>query len=115
MEDRLLKNINEMFDSYDLFSNTGRRGNVERMKSVIPDISESEIKELETYLQEFYTYSVEYGSKLARKYRLPFLPSSDEAKNDIKEYVSLCQNKYPQIDEKHIVELFGIVCWLTNR
>lgn len=39
MNDRLLKNINELFRPYDLFSNTGMKRNRDRMKTVIPDIT----------------------------------------------------------------------------
>ncbi|MDE5947139.1 MAG: hypothetical protein K2G63_07540 [Oscillospiraceae bacterium] len=115
MNDRLLKNINDLFRPYDLFSNTGLERNRDKMKTVIPDITESEIVELENYLKEFYEYCSEYGNKLSVKYKLPFLPHSDEAEKDIKEYISLCQEKYPEIDSEHIQELFSTICWLSNR
>ncbi len=115
MEKRLLENINELFNSYDLFSSSGRKRNEERMKQVIPDITESEITELEDYLKGFFNYCCDYGDKLAAKYKTPFLPHNDDGENDIKEYVLLCQKEYPQIDEEHIRGLFGTVCWLANR
>ena len=74
MKDKLLENINELFDSYNLFAGN-RKKNIDKMKQMMPDITEE----------------------------------------DIKEYVLLCQEKYPEIDEKHIRELFSTICWLTNR
>ncbi len=50
MNSTILEHINELFDSYDLFSGKGK----EKIRSSIikkfPDLSEREIKEVEKYL-----------------------------------------------------------------
>lgn len=115
MQKKILENINELFSSYDLFSYSGTIRNREKMKTKMPDITEVEMTELEAYLKSFYKDCIVYGNRLADKYKVPFLPNSDEAKSEIDEYVKLCQLKYPQIDEKHIQEVFSTVCWLANR
>lgn len=113
MRDIVLKNINELFDSYDLFSR--EESTIEKTKELIPDISEEEMRELLEYLKGFYDFCVVYGDKLAVDYKVPFLPHGDKAEREIKEYTALCREKFPEIDEEHIRELFSTVCWLANR
>lgn len=115
MRSEILKRINELFDSYDLFSGSGSEEALETIREEFPDITEEELKEFGEYLDGFYDYCLEYGDILAEKYKLPFLPTSGEAKKEIAEYVAVCREKYPEIDEKHIIELFSTDCWLTNR
>lgn len=113
MKNRILKNINELVDVYTEFKSSDKRR--EKFKQIIPDITESEIKELWYYLEDFDEYCVAFGDKLAEKYRTPFVPDNNEAKNDVQKYVSLCQEKYPEIDERHILGIFNKVCWLANQ
>ncbi|MBQ2800783.1 MAG: hypothetical protein IJF03_05275 [Lachnospiraceae bacterium] len=114
MKDKLLENINELFDSYNLVGGNSKK-NIDKMKQMMPDITEEDVKEVLDYLEGFYRYCSKYGDKLADKYKAPCLPWNDEAEKDIKEYVLLCQEKYPEIDEEHIRELFSTICWLANR
>ena len=65
-------------------------------------ISEKERKEIEDYLDDFYEYCVTYADKLTDKYRVPFLPSNDTAKEEIDEYVCICKEKFIEIDEEGI-------------
>ena len=115
MNSTILEHINDLFDSYDLFSGTGK----EKIRSSIikkfPNISKKEIKEVEDYLSLFYEYCLKYADLLADKYKTPFLPNEEEAQKEILEYVSECQKQYPEIDMKHIVGIFSTACWLTNR
>lgn len=115
MKQEIIENINELFDSYDLFSGTGREKIRTNIATKYPDISETERKEIEDYLDDFYKYCVTYANKLADKYGVPFLPSNDTAKQEIDEYVRICKEKFIEIDEKQIVKLFSTVCWLANR
>ena len=109
------EHINELFDSYDLFAGNCK----ERIRSSImnkfPDLPEKEIKAAENYLGLLFEYCVKYADLLAEKYKTPFLPEGEEAQKEISEYVSECQKQYPEIDTKHIVNIFSAVCWLTNR
>lgn len=108
-------NINELFDAYDLFSGTGWEKIRRNIATKCPGISEVEVKKIEDYLREFYEYCVIYGDKLAEKYGAPCLPHSDKAEKEIEEYVRCCKEKYPEIEDTKIRELFGTVCWLSNR
>ncbi len=115
MNKEILENINDLFDSYDLFgSNTVKIR--DRIKTRFPDITEETIKETELYIKkEFGTYCVKYADIIAEKYKTPFLPKSDEAQQEIGEYVKECKKKYPYFDEKKNIEIFSAVCWLANR
>ncbi|MCI8508949.1 MAG: hypothetical protein HFJ06_10360 [Lachnospiraceae bacterium] len=117
VEEGLIKigNINELFDAYDLFSGTGREQIRRNIATQYPGILKVEAKKVEKYLSEFYEYCVIYGCKLAEKYGIPCLPDSDEAEKEIENYIRYCKEKYPQIDDTKIRELFSIVCWLQNR
>ncbi|HHX56938.1 MAG TPA: hypothetical protein GX710_02855 [Clostridiales bacterium] len=109
------QNINEIFDSYDLFSYNGRKKTRERICVSNSNISESEIESTLKYLDDFYRYCIEYGQIIADKYKTPFLPKSDEAKAEINKYLDLCKEKYPEIDDDKIIDIFSTVCWLSNR
>ena len=110
MNSTILEHINDLFDSHDLFSGTGK----EKIRSSIikkfPNISMKEIKEVEDYLSLFYVHCLEYADLLADKYKTPFLPKGEEAQKEIFEYVSECQKQYPEIDMKHIVGIFSTAC-----
>ena len=111
---KFLEHINELFDSNDLFGNAEKNIYI-LLKNKFPDISEEDIAEFRSYLHGFYEYCVKYGDILADKYKTPFLPKDDEVEKEIAEYVSECQKQYPDIDSKHIISIFGTVCWLANR
>lgn len=111
----VIENINELFDAYDLFSGTGWEKIRRNIATKCPGVSEVKAKRIEDYLREFYKHCVIYGDELAKKYGAPCLPYSDEAEKEIEEYVRCCKEKYPEIEDAKIRELFGIVCWLTNR
>ena len=115
MNSTILEHINELFDSYDLFSGTGKEKICGSITKKFPDLSEREIKEVENYLGLLFEYCVKYADLLAEKYKTPFLPKGEEAQKEILEYVSECQKQYPEIDTKHIVNIFSTVCWLANR
>ena len=113
MNSIVLEHINDLFDSYDLFSSTGKK----RMRSSIitrfPDISNEEIKEAEEYLHSFYECCLKYADIIAAK--SPFLPKGEDAQKEISEYESECRKQYPEIDAEKIKSVFSIVCWLANR
>lgn len=113
LDKRILDQINNLFESSDLFGgdNTIR----ENAKKRFPDIREEELDALEEHLDGFYDYCPEFGDILAEKYKTPFLPDNESAKKETAEYVSEVRKKYPEIDEKHIIEFFSTDCWLTNR
>ena len=111
----ILEHINELFDSYDLFSGKYKEKIQGLITKKFPDLSEKEIKEAENYLGLLFEYCVKYADLLAEKYKTPFLPKGEEAQKEISEYVSECQKQYPEIDMKHIVDIFPTVCWLSNR
>lgn len=115
MNNTILKYINDLFDSYDLFSGKGKKKTRASIKRILPNISEEGIKEVEDYLDEFYEYCLKFAGVLADKYKTPFLPNSEDAQKEIAEYVTECQKQYPDIDEEHIVSIFSTACWLTNR
>lgn len=115
MKKEIIENINTLFDAYDLFSDTGMKEIRTNIITEYPDISETELKEIEDYLTDFYEYCVPYGDKISTKYQIPALPSNDIAKAEINEYVRICKEKFVNIDEKQILELFSTVCWLSNR
>lgn len=115
MDKRILERINELFESGDLFGGDSSDTVRENAKEMFPDISGEELDALEEYLDGFYDCCLEFGDILAEKYKVPFLPNSEKAKKETAEYVSEVQKKYPEIDEKHIIEFFSVDCWLTNR
>ncbi|MCM1181473.1 MAG: hypothetical protein NC347_14555 [Clostridium sp.] len=115
MDNIILEQINDLFDSYDLFGGSGMKRIRDNVKKKIPDIGEEYIKELEDYLNGFYNYCIKFGELLADKYKTPFLPGNEQAQKEIAEYVIECQRQYPEIDEEHIVGVFSNVCWLANR
>ena len=115
MNSTILEHINELFDSYDLFSGKGKEKIRSSITKKFPDLSEREIKEVEKYLGLLFEYCVKYADLLAEKYKTPFLPKGEEAQKEILEYVSECQKQYPEIDTNHIVNIFSTVCWLANR
>lgn len=115
MNSTILEHINELFDTYDLFAGKYKEKIRSSVTKKFPDLSEKEIKELEDYLGLLFEYCVKYADLLAEKYKTPFLPKGEEAQKEILEYVSECQKQYPEIDTKHIVDIFSTVCWLTNR
>lgn len=108
-------NINNLFSSYDLFSSTGWDNIRKNLETKCPEMSVDERNCIEGYLKSFYNHCVDYGDKLATKYKTPFLPDSIEAQKEIQEYVRHCKEKYIDIDENHITEIFSNVCWLSNR
>ncbi len=115
MNSTISEHINELFDSYDFFAGKYKEKIRSSITKKFPDLSEKEIKEVEDYLDSFYEYCVKYADLLAEKYKMPFLPKGEEAQKEISEYVSECQKQYPEIDTKHIVDIFSTVCWLSNR
>lgn len=115
MNNMVLEHINDLFDSYDLFSETGRKKIYSSVKRKFPNMSEEEIKETKDYLCGFYEYCLNFADIIADKYKTPFLPKGEEAQKEITEYVIECQKQYPEIDEKHIIDIFSTACWLTNR
>lgn len=115
MRAAILENINDLFDSYDLFSVEGQNEIRDSVKARFPDISENELKELDDYLKGFYEYCIKFADLLADKYKMPFLPESDEALKDIADHIAECKKKYPEIDKTHFREFFSTVCWLANR
>lgn len=114
MDKRILEKINDLLDSYDLLE-SDREELREEVNSIIPDILDEEFNALAEYLDEFYEYCLKFGDILAEKYKLPFIPKSEEAKKETADYVSKVQKKYPEINEEHIVTVFSTDCWLTNR
>ena len=114
MKTEIMKRINDLFDSYDLFSSRKEKV-IEAVKKEFPDITDAELKEFKEYLEGFYHYCLEYGDKLAQKFKTPFLPGTEEAEKEVAEYVAACREKYPEIDEKHIIGIFSMDCWLSNR
>ncbi|MDE5557421.1 MAG: hypothetical protein K2J32_06975 [Ruminococcus sp.] len=115
MNNTILEHINDLFNSYDLFSGTGIKKIHDSIKKSFPDLSEEEIKEIMDYLDGFYKYCMSFANMIANKYKTPFLPKGEEAQMEIAQYMCECQNKYPAIDDKHIIDVFSVVCWLTNR
>lgn len=115
MNSTILEHINELFNSYDLFAGKYKEKIRSSIKKKFPDLSEKEIKETEDYLSLLFEYCVKYADLLADKYKTPFLPEGEEAQKEISEYVSECQKQYPEIDKKHILDIFSTVCWLANR
>lgn len=115
MNNMVLEHVNDLFDSYDLFSKTGRKKIYNSVKRNFPNISEEEIKETNDYLCGFYEYCLNFADIIADKYKTPFLPKGEEAQKEITEYVIECQKQYSEIDEKHIIDIFSTACWLTNR
>ena len=114
MNSTVLEHINELFDSYDLFGGKGEK--IRRsITAKFPDLTEEEIIEIQSYLRAFYESCTEYAVKLAYKFRTPFLPKDEAALQEISEYVQKCRKLYPEIDEKHILDLLSTVCWLQNR
>jgi len=87
MNNTILSIINELFDSYDLFSETGWKEIQKSIKDTFCNISKEEISEIKEYLNEFYEYCLKYADILARKYKTPFLPKSEPAQKEISEYV----------------------------
>ena len=115
MNSIVLEHINELFDSYDLFSGTGKQSIRSAIIARFPDISDKEIKEAEDYLHSFYEYCLKYADIIAAKYKTPFLPKGEDAQKEILEYESECRKQYPEIDAEKIDRIFSIVCWLANR
>ncbi|MCM1113397.1 MAG: hypothetical protein NC399_09105 [Muribaculum sp.] len=115
MDKTILQQINDLFDSGDLFSGSGMQRIRDNVKEKFPDTDEDNLKELENYLEGFYDYCMEFGSLLAGKYKTPFLPSEEAVLKEIAEYVADCQKRYPEMDENHIMEVFSTACWLSNR
>ena len=115
MNSTILEHINELFDSYDLFSGKYKEKIRSSITKKFPDLSEKDIKETENYMGLLFEHCVKYADLLAEKYKTPFLPKGEEAQKEILEYVSECQKQYPEIDTKHIIDIFSTVCWLTNR
>lgn len=109
------ENINELFDSYDLFSGTGMKKIHGKIKENFPDLPEEDIRKITDYLEDFYEYCLTFADIISYKYKTPFLPDSQEAQPEITEYVSECHKKYPKIDGQHIIDIFSTACWLANR
>lgn len=109
------ENINDLFDSYDLFSGTGMKKIYTKIKENFPDLPEEKIRKISGYLEEFYEYCLDFADIISYKYRTPFLPDSQEAQEEISGYIRECQKKYSEIDEKHITDIFSTACWLSNR
>ena len=114
MKKEIMDNINSLFDSYDLFSGSGRKEIHAGILSKYPDLSEDDLKEIDEYLDRFDDYCGVYGDKLA-KHGLPSIPESGPIKSETDKYVEICKKEFPEIDEKHILELFYTICWLANR
>ena len=105
--------INDIFDSYDLF---GREYKItENIHAKYPEISENELQNIMDQLKEIYDFCTGYGQVIADKYKMPFLPKTDEAVLDINEYLGICKEKYPEINDDKILGIFSTVCWLSNR
>ena len=109
------EHISDWFDSYDLFSGTGKDKIHNSIKQRFPSASNKEIKEAEDYLDSFYEYCLKYADILAVKYKSPYLPKGKEAQKEISDYVSVCQKKYPEFNAEIIVGIFSTACWLANR
>lgn len=115
MKSIFLEHINDLFDSYDLFSSTGKKRIRSSIITRFPDISDKEIKEAEDYLYSFYEYCLKYADMIADKYKTPFLPKGENAQKEISEYVGECRKQYPEIDAEKIEGFFSTACWLANR
>jgi len=115
MNSIVLEHINDLFDSYDLFSSTGKKRIRSSIITRFPDISDKEIKEAEEYLHFFYECCLKYADIVAAKYKTPFLPKGEDAQKEISEYESECRKQYPEIDAEKIKGVFSTVCWLANR
>ena len=115
MDKRIRENLNKLFNSYDLFSSSGVEKNRSKMRSEIPDITDDEIKEVDEYLQDFYDFCSVYGRKIAEKYKLSHLPYTEEARKEVAEYTYICRERFPEVEEMHIRELFSTVCCMINR
>ena len=74
MNSIVLEHINDLFDSYDLFSSTGKKRIRSSIITRFPDLSDKEIKEAEEYLHSFYECCLKYADIIAAKYKTPFLP-----------------------------------------
>ena len=70
------EHISDWFDSYDLFSGTGKEKIHNSIKQRFPSASNKEIKEAEDYLDSFYEYCLKYADILAVKYKSPYLRGS---------------------------------------
>lgn len=114
-KNKIMENINELFDSYDLFSGTGWQQIRNHVISEYPDASDTDIQEIEDYLNRFDQFCNPYANKIASKYGQPFLPESDTAKAEIEEYVKICREEFPEINADKIVSFFQTYCWLSNR
>lgn len=115
MDIMILKHINELFNSYDLFSDTGKNNIYNSIKRKFPNINEEEINEIKEYLNGFYECCLNFANIIANKYKTPVLPKNEEVKTEITKYMKKCQKQYPEIDKEHIIEFFSTVCWLSNR
>ena len=115
MRSEIKERINELFSSYDLLSGSGVKRNTERIKSVFPDITDAELKEIFNYLDGFEKYCDTFGEKLSREISAPMLPEEGEDGKLVAECVAKIREKYPEIDEAHVKELLGNYCWLSNR
>lgn len=115
MREDVLNRINDLFDSYDLFSPERTESVIRRIGEAVPGLTESETAEIKDYLRGFFCFCGTYGDKLAEKYKTPYLPQGKETDAETVEYVRICREKYPEIDEQHILSLFSVVCWLCNR
>ncbi|MDE6593558.1 MAG: hypothetical protein K2K57_10930 [Oscillospiraceae bacterium] len=102
MNNTVLEHINELFDSYDLFSGTGIKKIYSSVKRKYPNMSEEEIEGIKDYLCEFYEYCMNFADIISDKYKTPFLPTGEEAQKEITEYVIECRKQYPEIDQEHI-------------
>jgi len=115
MNNKFLEKINDLLASVSFFSGETEEDIRDSAEKLFPDISENEISEIYEYLKGFYEYCLEFADILAFKYKVPFLPKSEDAKVEIAEYVRKCRVQYPEIDEKYILNIFSGDCWLSNR
>lgn len=115
MNKKIMQNINDLFESYDLSSSEGRKKIRENIKEKFSDVTEEELDEIEEYLKEFYSDACHYGVVLACKFKVPFLPAGEEAEKEIDYCVNRCQESFPEIDKEHITSVFSSACWLQNR
>lgn len=112
MDKRFLEQINELLDSSErnFFSDIS-----DIVRERFLDSNEKEIEEFKKYVDEFVECCTGYGSRIANDCKTPYMPRDDSGKRTIEKYIAECRKEYPEIEEKHIRDIFFTVCWLTNR
>lgn len=115
MRTEVKERINELFSSSDLFSGKKSKRSKEKMKSVFPDLTDVEIRELFNYLEDFMGYCDSFGEMICEKISVPWLPDEGTDGQLVAGCIANIREKYPEIDEAHIRGYLAHYCWLSNR